>query len=137
MDEVAGSLGAYDRALSLEVCPETFHDTGRVRLHCHAFFIKNGRAIARQLDKVASYKGCRPVHGKWHSSSRSCASNSGMYYVVAPKIGQVFSFSTKEPFKQLAVGGDWTMNLLQGGKITTAKARVELIKSEESRQTHG
>ena len=132
VDEVAGSLGAYDRALSLEICPETFHDTGRVRLHCHAFFMNNKKAIAGQLDKVASYKGCRPVHGKWHSSSRFCAFNSGMYYIVAPKVGQVFSFSTKEPFKQFPVDGDWIMNLLQGGKITTAKARVELIKTAKN-----
>ena len=51
VDEVAGSLGAYDRALSLEICPETFHDTGRVRLHCHAFFMhskKGNRGAARQ-----------------------------------------------------------------------------------------
>ena len=72
------------------------------------------------------------MQGNWHSASRNCAFNSGMYYVVAPKIGQVFSFSTKEPFKQFAVDGDWIMNLLQGGKITTAKARVELIKTAKN-----
>ena len=55
-----------------------------------------------------------------------------MYHVVAPKIGQIFSFSTKVPFKQFAVDGDWIMNLLQGGKITTAKARVELIKTAKN-----
>ena len=55
-----------------------------------------------------------------------------MYYIVSPKIGQIFKHSTKEPFKQFPVDGDWVMNLLSQEKMQIEVARCELFRTTKN-----
>ena len=55
-----------------------------------------------------------------------------MYYCVAPKIGQVFSHSTKKPFKDFQVDGDWVMNLLSQEKMELGVAKLQVFRTTKN-----
>jgi hypothetical protein len=122
------AFGCYSHACSLEVCTETFKRSGEVRLHGHVFL----RASRLRLSKAqVMFKGSCPHKGDDCFGSRSsrAGSNAGMYYLHAPKYGQLFSGGSLQPFRDYPVQGAWVLSLLQSEKIGFAEARREIVRS--------
>ena len=66
---------------------------------------------------------------------RSCQL-SAMYYVSAPKIGQIASLSSIQPYKDYGVNAEWVWNLLQQEKISHRDARLEFIRGKKNLGRH-
>ena len=56
---------------------------------------------------------------------------SSLYYVAVPKIGQLWSYASSQPYKDFPVNAEWTWTLLQADKITTSVARDEFLKGKK------
>ena len=125
-------VGAEDHAHSLEVCPTTLK-RGDVRLHLHAFFVHASRRLKNlDLARSACFRGVAPYKSPFDLPRGNRSRWSGMYYIVSPKIGQIFKHSSKEPFKQFPVDGDWIFNLLSQEKIYIEEARVQLFRTTKN-----
>lgn len=77
------------------------------------------------------FKGACPHKGDDCLGSRStrAGSNAGMYYLHAPKYGQLFSGGSVKPFRDYPVQGAWVLSLLQSEKIGFAEARGEIVRT--------
>jgi len=53
--------------------------------------------------------------------------NLGLFYVLVPKIGCVFSAGSVALYKDVLVNPDWAFNLLQQGKITPETAHQVIV----------
>ena len=56
--------------------------------------------------------------------------------MVAPKIGQLWSHSSLQPYKDFVVNAEWTWTLLQGDKITASAAREEFMLGKKNLSRH-
>ena len=52
---------------------------------------------------------------------------SGLYYVIAPKIGSLFTFSTMRPHYDFEVNTEWVWSMVALHKIELSAAREELV----------
>ena len=124
--DVTQILGGCDHAVCLEICPNTFTSEGRARLHLHLYVRGLKRLSCGTLDDL-SYGTVKPVLsntvGGLTTNSRARACYSGMFYCSIPKAGQMWSFSTRLPFKDYLVQGSWIVNLLQSQKLSLETAR--------------
>ena len=114
-----------DFAMCLEVCPQTLQDEREGLLHFHALLRHQHRAVfmpgpvglvfrdVRPHIKAAPQLGGRREQRTW----------GGFFYCTVPKAGMVFQASSKMPFKNFPVQGQWVMALLQGSKISCSVAR--------------
>ena len=59
-----------------------------------------------------------------------------MYYVVAPKIGSIFTFSTMRPHHEFEVNAEWIWSLVTLHKIELSAARRELVASGKNLLRH-
>jgi hypothetical protein len=59
----------------------------------------------------------------------------GVYYCVAKKFGNLFSSSTAVPWEHFAVNSDWTLSLLELGKMSYENVRAEVCRSPKNLQT--
>ena len=126
---LAQMLGVTDVAICLEICTATFEDNGHVQMHMHVFFRANTAvrmpglaclAMDGAVPHAAGVIGGMPL-------ARKSNSWSGYYYCVADKIGQLFSYGTRRPYKDFLVDPKWAFNLLQAGKITIETAREAAV----------
>ena len=130
---VAMRAGAQDWAMCMEVCPETYHLQGVIRLHLHVFLKGMNNLRLGALSDLA-LDGAVPVTARTvggltaQGSATHRASWSGYFYVVAPKKGQVFALANKRPWKDFLVNPTWIMNLLQADKLSFLQARALLCR---------
>jgi len=121
-------LFASDHACCLEVCPRIFACEKKARLHLHIFVRSSQKMFVSHMSLLAfediTPQAATMVGGLQTSGSSRRACFAGMFYCVVQKHGQVFQYTTREPFRDFLVNGTWVMNLLQSGKIG-----VELAKS--------
>ena len=126
--QISVRLEADDHAVCLEVCPRTLEESGAVRVHIHLALVR----FTAPLDlsgKNADMLGSPPIlaHGTSTRKGKSAA-HSALYYAVVPKLGQLWSHSSSQPYKDFPVNAEWTWNLLQGDKLSPAAARDEFLK---------
>jgi hypothetical protein len=122
-------LGCVSWGCSFEVASSTWEATRVLRVHAHCFMKKESK-MRLQSSCHLMFRGCLPnkagyINGQ---SVRCVGSWAGMYYVVAPKLFSLFTFSTKAPFSEFMVSPEWIFNLLQANKISYENAKRELIK---------
>ena len=131
METAARKLRLEDWSGSLEISPEDW-EKQILRLHFHGFLKGSGKLeLSRQvLIEHLQYETSLPVPsptvlGVRHRMSGNWA---GMYYVLCPKIGSVFSVGTKAPHKQFPVNPAWIMTMAAAGKFDIDDARSESAK---------
>ena len=124
--------------ISVEICPQTLAETGKVRLHVHLALARSGGrfqpapASLQLLDTKPHTSG----HNVALARKGRAALDSTMYYVGVEKVGQVFSKTSCQPHKDYAVNGEWTWALLAADKITIGTAREEFIKGKKNLTRH-
>ena len=71
------------------------------------------------------------------STSRSCSVlMSGCYYVCAPKIGQLVSYSSAKPHTDFPVKDSWITALYSSGKVTGENAKEQYLLAVSNAQRH-
>ncbi len=124
-----------ETGFALELCTATLVSQRVVRVHLH-LFLRGCRRLRVESAELFAFQDSLPVKAGLYSSSAGAGvrtgNNAGMYYVQAPKIGQVYSGGSLSPFQDYLVSGEWIMNLVQGGKLTYHDARQELIKTAKN-----
>ena len=73
-------------------------------------------------------------HGRGVSKKKSVG--AGHYYVVAPKLGSIFTASSHKPFKHYSINPMWISNLLQQQKMSFASARLQYVLCAKGLPTH-
>ena len=119
-----------DWAVSLELCMETWEkDRQKIRLHFHFVWKANDRLRCRSR-RPWLFRGAPPHVQSTVATLQTRVSGSwcGLYYLLCPKIGKLFSFGPKEPFRDFPVSGEWIFSMVQSQKMELDDARVELCK---------
>ena len=119
-------------AIAVELCTKTYLNEGLVRIHVHAW-LKLDQGNRRQPRTLplsgVSFCGvtphCRGFGDKTGGLDRSRRNvYSGCFYVMVPKIGGVWSFSTTNMHVDYTVQPFWVTTLYAGRKITAAVAKA-------------
>ena len=135
MQEVmqADQLGA-----SMELCTRSYRQ-GVIRIHLHACFLSTtGRLPKMELAALRLFKGGPHIshEDEKRKRKRRAAAHSGMYYVIAPKIGSLFTFSTMQPHHDFEVNAEWIWSMVASHKIELSAARQELVGSGKNLARH-
>ena len=138
LQELKATLGAEEMGASLELCTRTF-EQGSVRIHLHACYISDSARL-RKVQLAALKVFDAAPHLSAESSKRQhrrrAAQHSGMYYVLAPKIGSIFTFATMQPHHEFEVNAEWIWSLVTLHKIELSAARRELVASGKNLCRH-
>ena len=121
--------------LSFELCTQTLACSLAVRVHAHAFLLReDGRMEIRKKER-ANFLGSAAVKSN-SSGARAVLRGSGVwcgcFYVVAPKIGSIFTSGSVRPYLDFAVKPEWIMNMVQAEKMTFASAMQQMSKCGKS-----
>ena len=127
---LADLLGARSFAFSLELCVETWMEDSLVRVHGHAYFTSEGGKMRLARAAHASFKNSAPFksHKLAALSHRNCSGWSGCYYIMAPKVGSIKTFSSVRPYKDFAVSPEWITGMVQAEKMEFEDELVEMTK---------
>ena len=132
---VCKRTAAEDYAVCLEICPRTLQE-GTLRVHAHLALVSSSATLDLS-SKKGELLGSVGVPAQGSSSKKGRAGmHSTLYYVMAPKVGQVFSFSSLQPYKDFPVNAEWTWNLLQADKLTAKAAREEFVRGKKNLSRH-
>ena len=115
---------ATDFACCLEICPEVFSQTKTIKLNLHCFL--KGDSWLIQEDRLAfggisCYKSAA-LSGLPLGRARNSFVGF-LYCSLDVKVGTVWTFSTKRPFKDFQVRPDWLASLAACGKLKYRDAR--------------
>ena len=133
-EDLKTRLGAEDMGACLELCTRTFAQ-GSIRIHLHACYIPYSARLHQMEPSALKVFGSGP---RLHAESsrrqhrRRAAQQSGMYYVLAPKIGSLFTFATMRPHHEFEVNAEWIWSLVASHKIELSAERRDLVASGKS-----
>ena len=134
-DAISKRVRADDYAVSLEVCPRTLEQEEALRIRVDLALVRSTAAL--DLGKGVNMFGSPGILAKGQPTKRGkTAKHSALYYVTVPKLGQLWSWSSSQPYKDFPVNGEWTWKLLQSGKITPCVARSEFLKGKKNLTRH-
>jgi hypothetical protein len=126
-DDLKGDRHVSQYALSLELCARSWVDSHAIRLHLHAWILKETSTLG--LDELR-FKGSMAFVNFAAQSflagrgARSVASSyAGAFYLSVRKIGYVLAASTLEAFKHYVVKDYWVTTLYMLGKISGSVAK--------------
>ena len=126
---IVEKLHVAEWSVALELCPETWADFKKLRLHVHALFTwpKQQRLSARALILARELPS-------WHNDAnplsivRSRNTAPGHYYLQMPNVGSVWCGTNTPAFKKFSVNPRWVTTFWQSGHLTIASARAEYVK---------
>ena len=102
--------------------------------HAHLLLECNQAMTLKSAD-LLRFDGVRPhfsheevMHLRGRGRGARTAAAAGHYYIRAPKIGQLISCGTHQPFEDYAVKGEWVTAYWQAGKLTDEQAINEYLK---------
>ena len=124
--------------LSVEICPQTLAETGKVRLHVHLALCRRVgklQAAPASLQLLGTKPHCNHYTASLARKGRAAA-YATMYYCAVNKVGQVFSKASRQPHKDYPVNAEWGWTLLAADKITSVTAREEFIKGKKNLTRH-
>ena len=110
---------------------ETYHKEHCLRVHAHAFFRRGESKINFSgMEDLIPFCKINPILSERLGSSSKSLSASwvGAFYCQCPKIGQVFSAGSYEPFTGYPVNGDWVFHLVQQQKIEYEDAKSLIVR---------
>ena len=114
-------------AMSLELCTRTWEEEQSIRVHFHVCLRNSttplmlGEGVSFRLLGTDGFMQ-RGVLGKNYTRAKDWAP---FYYCACLKIGVLMQLMNRKANVDYLVSEQWIWNLLQGGKITTAAAKVE------------
>ena len=114
---------------TLELCAKTLLQERIVRLHAHVYFARENRFRIQHSD--IQFFGTLPHQSRGIlalTSAHSVRNFSGLYYVVADKVGTVAVATNCQAFTGFPVSPQWVLTLLQANKMSYEIARAELIR---------
>ena len=116
-------------AWSLELCPQTFLETGDIRLHLHMFiFRENGRIRTRNLRSWHFQNNIPHISNLNNVRAKAQSAWAGLFYIAATgKIGCVASAATAVAHKDFVVQPQWALNMMGIGKMAVAAAREHMV----------
>ena len=138
LEDLKEILGAEDMGASMELCTRTLAQ-GSIRVHLHACYISSMARLNRmELSALKIWGSCPHVSTECSKRQhrRRATQQSGMYYVIAPKIGSLFTFSTMRPHHEFEVNAEWIWSLVATHKIELTAARRELVASGKNLSRH-
>ena len=107
-------------AMSLEICTRSLQRERTLRVHFHGWFLQY--VLPAIPLSVAQFTYLHSIpHVSSFISVNSRAQNAkwaGCFYVVCPKLGSLFSHSTKEMFVDYTVAPGWVTQMLSAKKIS-------------------
>ena len=125
---------AIHYAQSMELCRKTLKRTGLVKVHCHAWFCCRktpGHTCEYITASEFTFKDSVPHH----SPSRCSTSGRGRsvkfadaFYLTAPKIGSIFTYSTVVMFKDYSPPPSWITYMLNRNKLDVTVAETLYAK---------
>ena len=134
-------LGSHKQFPTWACCMElNTHARQGSKVHLHAFlgqdcsyfnFATFYRKVVLKLSDVI-WQGIKPhvqIMRPMGKNGMQLSSAHGLYYVMAPKIGQLYQAGSKIPHEQFAVLPRTILGLWQARKLTSQNARTELIKT--------
>ena len=126
---------------SVELCMETYKAKGILRLHAHVWLLskQRGQISPCEFDfGLGSDMHKRELQTDlFGTSSRSLSVlMSGCYYVCAPKIGQLFSYSSAKPHADFPVKESWITALYSAGKMTGENAKEQYMLGVSNAKRH-
>ena len=127
---------ATDWAACLELCPNTYAE-GSVRLQAHvALQWSKRKRLSLAASEMVFLDGKYTLQSNFATATPHKALWQCFYYVVAPKITQLFTMGTKEKFTDFTVEPHWIWKLVQHRKMSTQTARDELVASANGTRAH-
>ena len=134
-DAISKRVRADDYAVSLEVCSRTLEQEEALRVRVELALVRSSARLT--LRNGVSMFGSPGILAKGQPQKvGNRAGHSALYCVTVPKLGQLWSWSSSQPYKDFLVNGEWTWNLLQSGKITPCVARSEFLKGKKNLTRH-
>ena len=132
-EDMFSRLEASHYGTCLELCTKTWRTEETVRLHCHAFFMTFGKKMVCNSPLPLIFLGSMPNKSQCDAAGhRGKNAFCGIYYCVAPKIGNLLSSSTAVPWEHFAVNPDWVFGLLELGKISYENVRATISRSPKN-----
>ena len=119
---------ARNYAQSLELCCQTLKTTGQVRVHLHAWFHFCDARKATQQEFLYphefKFKNTTPVPSSFLFSGVGGirSRNAGAFYLSAPKIGAIKSFSSLQMFQDYSPMPSWITAMVGGLKMNFTDA---------------
>ena len=116
-------------AQSFEICTKTFADSKQVRVHAHAFLLREDARVQIHKKEKVVFKGGAAV------KSQSTGANSvlrgsgvwcGCYYLLSPKIGSILRTGSVRPYLDFGVKPEWILNMVQSEKMTFTAAMQQM-----------
>ena len=131
VERVQKMLEGHEWGASLELCTRTLRESGVVRIHLHACFISTqGNLKQTELSALQIFGGVPHTAAQAARVHRRRALQySGLYYVIAPKIGSLFTFSTMRPHHEFEVNAEWIWSMVALHKIELSAAREEMVSA--------
>jgi hypothetical protein len=129
-EEVRSRFPRADWAVSQELSTETWQSSGSIRFHMH-MFNKNDSKMWAASGAEFEFRGVEP-HKRvavGNLTAKATTSSSGLYYLLAPKIGRLRCEGRKVPHVGFPVNGEWIMALVAAQKMTVEDAREQVIQS--------
>ena len=124
-------------AMCFELCTRTWSEQQSIRVHMHALLRRSDARIRIRCADALQVLGSRPyaTHEDLTRSKRA-SNHQAQYYCVAPKIGQIWCYSTDQPYVDFPVNAQWVWAMIQSKKITLDNAETELVKVAKNLPTH-
>ncbi len=120
-------------AAALELCENTFAETGEMRLHIHVWMSKDTASVTLEdlcFKKATAYVNKDAMQYFGGRGSRSVvASYAGAFYLYVQKAGSLYKVQSVEPWKHYSVKDYWITTLYTAGKITADVARELYVRT--------
>ena len=130
-------LGAHDYAICLELCTKTWRSLQMLCVHAHVAVTSQRMMSLNGASRKVRFMGS-PAHVSSEDVSRRKRATGWQtfYYVTAPKVGALYSWSTKTAYLDYPVSCEWIWTLLQSQKMDLEVARHEMVKSTKCLTRH-
>ena len=130
ISKLADLLDAPTAAAAMELCVESWTNDNVCRVHGHGYFSSDSQKLKLSRGALAAFRGGLPhkSHKVQALGNRACSGWAGCYYVLAPKIGQVRSWSMVRPYKDFPVSPEWIMGLVHAEKMEFKDALEEMAR---------
>jgi hypothetical protein len=128
-------------AVSLELCTRTLATEGQCRMHAHIFMVAPAKLQVHSWN-MFRFGGSSPHRSDEGLATRargravSTAHHAGLYYVLAPKVGQLWSHGSAIPYEDFVVNPEWVTVLWQTKKLTDERAVEQYVFCKKDVKRH-
>ncbi|CAJ1402328.1 unnamed protein product [Effrenium voratum] len=126
-------FGLERLTLAMELHTQVSMEAGYPSVHLHLMF--DSRKSVSLSREALLFMSCVPYISTDAPRARgkACrqAFNQGYYYLQAPKIGSIFSYTTCAAFEVFAVSFEWVTALWATNKITARSAEDQFVRAKK------